>query len=127
VVLAALVVAWCAASYRAVGVEEDANALVSRAAFEDVSRAEMERAREDLQSASRFNADGTARILEGALLFASDRTVEAAAVARRATAEEPDNVEAWLLTYAVAPDGAAKQEAKREVRRLNPWAADAPP
>jgi hypothetical protein len=121
---AGLVVAWCVLSYRGVGIEEDAEQLAARASLRALPAEVIEDAREDLRSAGRFSADNTALLTEGSLLSASRRRAEGAAIARRATEEEPDNVVAWILAYATAPDAAERAAAKREVARLNPWAAD---
>jgi hypothetical protein len=124
VLLAALVVAWSILSHRAVGQEEQGRELAARAAFGDVPRPEIDQALDDLRSAGRYRADSGPLIAEGALLYAADRRAEAAEIGRRATAEESENVEAWFLVYSAARDERQRAAARREVARLNPWAAD---
>jgi hypothetical protein len=124
VVLAAPVVAWSVLSHRAVGQEERGRELATRAAFGSVPDAEIEQALDDLRSAARYRADKGPLIAEGALLFAARRRADAAAIARRATDDEPDNLDAWFLAYSAASSERERAAAKRQVARLNPWAAD---
>ena len=77
-----------------------------------------------LRSAARYRADKGPLVAEGALLFAARRRADAAAIARRATDNEPDNLDAWFLAYSAASGERERAAAKREVARLNPWAAD---
>jgi hypothetical protein len=124
VLLAALVVAWSVVSHRAVGQEERARELATRVAFGNVPARQIDEALADVRSAGRYRADRGPLIAEGALLYAAGRRTEAAEIARRAIDEEPDNVEAWFLAYSSAGDEQGRAAAKREVARLNPWAAD---
>jgi hypothetical protein len=124
VVLAALAVAWSVLSHRAVGQEERGRETATRAAFGNVPGAEIERALDDLRSAARYRADQGPLVAEGALLFAAGRRAAAAVIARRATDEEPDNLNAWFLAYSAASGKRERAAAKRHVARLNPWAAD---
>jgi hypothetical protein len=124
VLLAALAVAWSVLSYRAVEVEDDARELATRAAFGNVPAAQVEQALDDLRAAARYTAGNGPLIEEGVLLYAVGRRSEAAEIARRATTDEPDNLEAWFLAYSAAAGERSRAAAKREVGRLNPWAGD---
>jgi hypothetical protein len=124
VLLAALMVGWSVLSYRAVSAEQDARKLAARAAFGNVPGAQIEQALDDLRAAARYTAGNGPLIEEGVLLYAADRRSEAAEIARRATADEPDNLEAWFLAYSAALGEGSRAAAKREVGRLNPWAGD---
>lgn len=122
--LAAPVVAWSILSHRAAAQEEQGRELAARAAFGSVPPAEIEGALDDLRSAGRYRADKGPLIAEGALLSAAGRRAEAAEVARRATDEEPDNLEVWFLAYSAARDEQERAAARRQVARLNPWAVE---
>jgi hypothetical protein len=124
VLLAALAVVWSVLSYRAVGADEEARKLATRAVFGNASGARIEAALDDLRAAARYTAGNEPLIEEGVLLYAVGRRGEAAEIARRATADEPDNLEAWFLAYSAASDERSRSAAKREVNRLNPWAGD---
>jgi hypothetical protein len=124
VVLAVLVGAWLALGLRAVELEEDGNATLERARAGPVPIEEVRRARRDLQRARRFSSDLAPLVDEGNLLAAVGRAEEAARIAARATTEEPENLEGWLLAYRVAPDRARAQAALRRIGGLNPLVPD---
>jgi hypothetical protein len=57
---------------------------------------------------------------QGQLLLAVGRTREAAAIAQRAVADEPDNLQAWSLVFATARSSADRRRTLAQLRRLNP-------
>jgi hypothetical protein len=123
VLTAALVVTWSILSYRAVGQEEKGRELAARAAFGSVPGAQVEQALGDLRSARRYRMDNGPLIARGVLLYAAGRRAAAAEIGRRATDKEPDNLDAWFLAYSAAPDARQRDAARREIARLDPWAA----
>jgi hypothetical protein len=127
VLLAAGVVAWAALSYYAVGAEQDARKLANRVAFGHVPSAQINQAVDDLHRAERYSLSNGPLVAEGVLVYAAGRRREASEIARRATAAEPDNLDARFLEYSAAPDARSRAAAKREVARLNPWAGDSLP
>ncbi|MEA2364199.1 MAG: hypothetical protein QOD71_3344 [Thermoleophilaceae bacterium] len=125
VAVAVLVGAWLLVSYRGVTLEAQGQALLDRAHNQGITAAELSRGRQELDRARRFSADTSPLLTEGQLLDATRDRVGAARIATRLTKEEPENVGAWFLAYFTAgPDKARAKHALRELRRLNPWAAD---
>jgi tetratricopeptide (TPR) repeat protein len=122
VVMAVLVGAWLALGVRAVALENDGRAVVARARTGPVPPAQVNEALDDLAKAGRFSPDQSPLIHEGELLTAVGRADEAKAVAKRATDAEPDNLQAWFLTWVLAePNSQAKAHAKAQLLQLNPW------
>jgi hypothetical protein len=124
VLLAVVVAAWLAVSFRNARLEADGQAVATRAQQEPIPASEVEQARDDLRSAGRLSPDQAPRVVEGGLLLASGHRGEAAALARQAVADEPDNVDAWFLAFASARDRAEAIRAKGQILRLNPWAGE---
>ena len=122
VVTAVLVGAWLALGVRAVALENDGRAVVARARAGPVPPAQVNEALDDLAKAGRFSPDQSPLIHQGELLTSVGRTDEAKAVAKRATDAEPDNLQAWFLTWVLAdPNSPAKADAKARLLQLNPW------
>jgi Flp pilus assembly protein TadD len=122
VVLALLAVAWLGFGVRDTRLQSDADAVLAKARTGPVPRAEVDTAVAEYNKAGRLSPDQAPLISQGNLLLAVGRAAEARAVARRATAAEPDNLQAWLLKWQAAyPKTPAKAHAKAEVLRLNPW------
>ena len=65
-------------------------------------RPQVNEALDDLAKAGRFSPDQSPLIHQGELLTSVGRTDEAKAVAKRATDAEPDNLQAWFLTWVLA-------------------------
>jgi hypothetical protein len=124
VLLALLVGVWLALGLRAVLLQDDADAVLARARTGHVSPAEVNSALDDYAKAGRLSPDQTPLIHQGELLYAVRRPVAAEGVARRATNAEPDNLQAWFLTWAIAQPGSPeKTYAHDRLLELNPWFA----
>jgi hypothetical protein len=124
VVLALCVGAWLALGYRAIKLEEKGQAAIADVQRGPISPAKQREALEALDDARFLNADQAPNLIEGNLrLFLSGRA-EAAALARKVTSKEPENVSGWFLAY-LAETGAAKRDAIRRVSELDPWAGEA--
>jgi hypothetical protein len=120
VVLAVLVLAWLALGVRAVRLEADAQGVLDRARTESVSPAEVSRAMDFLDRARKLSPDRGPLVKQGQLQLAVGHPREAAALARRAVAEEPDNLQAWSLVFATARTTAVRRRTLTQLRRLNP-------
>jgi len=116
-----LAVAWLAFGVRAVRLEDEADAVLTRARAGPVSKGEVDRARERLQQSEKLNPDQGPLIKEGQLLYATGLDREAAFIARAVTVHEPDNLQGWFLAWAADPDPKSKRNALDELRRLNPY------
>jgi hypothetical protein len=127
VLFAVVVAAWLAVSYRDAELQQRGRAVELHAQEKSLSRAEVRRGRDLLHRSRRLRADITPLISEAGLLINVGRKKEAAAIARRITGMEPDNVDAWYVAYGTAPTPRKSRQALDQIRRLNPWAADALP
>jgi hypothetical protein len=122
VVLALLAVLWLGVGVRDERLQSDADAVLAKARTGPVPPGEVNAAVADYNKAGRLSPDQAPLISQGNLLLAAGRQGDALAVARRATAAEPDNLQAWLLKWQAAyPKTPVKADAKAEVLRLNPW------
>jgi hypothetical protein len=127
VAVALFAVAWLALSLRASRLEEEGREVVERAEQGSVSKAEVSAGLDALRRARRFNVDSDARIAEAALLAGAGRGKQAIAVGERVVADEPENLEAWVLVYlsaAFASDEDRAASALRRLDALNPQLAD---
>jgi hypothetical protein len=127
VAVALLVAVWLALSLRATRLEADGREVVERAQRGAVTHAEVEEGLDDLRRARRFNADQDVRLAEVALLTEAGRADEAAVLALRVVADEPDNLDAWVFLYLGAVlkrDEALRARALRAVENLNPQLAE---
>jgi hypothetical protein len=125
VLLAALALGWLVASYHGVRQIEQAQDLVQAYQPGKLPTVRMAAAVDDLEFGRRFSADNAFLLTEAALRWAAGRRREAAELAREATEREPDNVGAWYFAYAVSDSKGRRRAIRREIARLNPWAADA--
>jgi hypothetical protein len=124
VALALVAGAWLALGVRAVGLEDDAEAVIKQARAGPVPPVRVNSALGDLAKAGRLSPDQAPLVQQGELLVAAGHDDEARAVAKRATESEPDNLQAWYLAWFVAaPNSPEKAQAKRRVLELNPWFA----
>jgi hypothetical protein len=124
VVIALLVGAWLALGVRAVALETDARPVIDRARAGPIPASEANKALDDLAKAGRLSPDQSPLIRQGELLAAIGREDDANAVAKRATEAEPDNLQAWFLTWVLADPGTTeKAHAKARLLELNPWFA----
>jgi hypothetical protein len=120
--LVLLVLGWLVVGARAVRLEDQAGAVIDRArAGQPVSEAEMRQARDRLVQARDLSPDLGPKIKEGQLAEALGRKHEAALLAGAAATEEPDNLQAWFLAWAAAPDDQAREQTLAQLRRLNPF------
>jgi hypothetical protein len=121
VVIAVLAVAWLGLGLRAVRLEDQAEATVDRARAGPVSAEEVQRARDKLHEAKRFNPDQGPVIQEAALMEAVGDEHAAGLLARAVTLREPDNLQAWFIAWAADENPESKEQALDELRRLNPY------
>jgi hypothetical protein len=122
VVLALIVGVWLAFGLRSVRLMDDGDAVMARASH--ATPAEVDSALADYAKAGRLSPDQAPLIHQGELLLAAGRQGEAAAIARRATEVEPDNLQAWYLAWRAAfPHTPAEEQAKQRLIELNPWFA----
>jgi hypothetical protein len=121
--VALLVLAWLALSLRAFHQEAEGREVLDHAQLGHIGDAEVSRGLDALRRARSFNADAEPLLAEVQLLVAAGRDREAAAVAKRLVAQEPDDLEGWIalsLAATVTHDRALRARALREVKRLNP-------
>jgi hypothetical protein len=123
IVVALGVAAWLVVGYRALQLEENAQGAVTDIQHGKISPERAEEALSDLDKARFINPDPAPDLIEGNLQLFYRGAEPAAALARKVTAKEPDNVSGWFLAY-LAETGAAKREAVRRIRELDPWAGD---
>jgi hypothetical protein len=121
IAVAAVVLAWLAFGFRAVRLEDQADAVVKRAHAGKVSTADVRQARDRLHEAERLNPDRSPDLTEGELLYAIGRDREAVQVGRAVIADEPENTQAWYLAYAAERNRSVRLAALARLRQLNPW------
>ena len=87
---------------------------------EAIGPADAPRAQRLLQDAAARTSDTTPLLREAQLMLFADRRRDAIEAARRATREEPENAQAWLLLSQAAADsdGRLAAEAQRRLRIL---------
>jgi predicted Zn-dependent protease len=120
--LALLAVAWLGSGLRSARLQDDGDAVLANATFGPIPAAQVKSAEDDYAEAGRLSPDQTPLIHQGQLLYAVGRRGDALGVAHRATAAEPDNLQAWYLTFQATPPGSAERAyAKKRVEALNPW------
>ena len=117
--LAMLVVAWLAVGYRDVELTDEGTQALLSGRGGPVGAGDLRRGQRALQDARFLSPNLTPLVDEGYLLAAAGRRDAAAAVARRATAEEPENVDGWLLTYLTAPER-ERAAVRRRIGELDP-------
>jgi hypothetical protein len=127
VAVALLVATWLALSLRATRLEAEGRGVMERAQHGEVTPAEVEEGLDDLRRARGFNADQDVLLAEVALMTEAGRADEAAVVAERVVANEPDNLDAWVFLYlgaVLTRDEARRARALRAVENLNPQLAE---
>jgi hypothetical protein len=120
--LALLVLGWLVVGLRAVRLEDQAGAVIDRArAGEPVTQADVRQAQDRLRQARDLSPDLTPMLKEGQLEEALGRKHSADLIARAVAIEEPDNLQAWFLAWAAAPDDRSREQSLGQLRRLNPF------
>lgn len=121
VVVAAVACVWLVAGWRSSHLLADAERPSGSA---KIDAAELERRRDMLDDARRWNPDPTPDIREGQLLVIADRDREAVRLLQEVVEREPENYEAWLVLRqaAVRVDPPLSRRATLEALRLNPLA-----
>ena len=117
--LATLVVAWLAVGYRDVELTDEGTQVLRSGRAGPVTPDDLRRGQRSLHDARLLSPSLAPLVDEGYLLAAAGRRDEAVAVARRATAEEPENVDGWVLTYLTAPDH-ERAAVRRRIGELDP-------
>jgi tetratricopeptide (TPR) repeat protein len=114
--------AWLAVGLRSARLQDDADKVLPQVKRGPVATEVIDSALSEYSKAERLSPDQTPLIKSGQLLWAAGRKDDARAAARKATEAEPDNLQAWELSYLVAdPKSPARRHAKAELLRLNPW------
>ena len=117
--LAALVVTWLAVGFRDVELSDEGTEVLVQARAGPVGPDELRRGRNAFQEARLLSPNLGPIVDEGYLLVAAGRRAQAAGIARRATAAEPENVDGWLLAYLAAPDR-KRPAVRRKIGELDP-------
>lgn len=123
VVGAVLSALWLGGNLRALDRENDAVVAMGRAIGNGAKPADLARADRDFARARRFAPDAPVRLKEaGVLVGASPR--RSAALLHRVLSDEPDNVEGWLIAYALSNGRGdpRRARARRRVLALDPHA-----
>jgi hypothetical protein len=116
--------AWLTVGLRVVALEDEGEKAIESARRQPLDSAEIERARDALESAQSLTADPAPELIEGRLSAATGRRDEAVAFAIRVIAEEPENVDAWYLAHVSSEDPKGLALTRRRVRELNPLLGD---
>ena len=121
VVVAVVACVWLVVGWRSSHLVADAERPSGSA---KIDAAELERRRDMLDDARRWNPDPTPDIREGQLLVIADRDREAVRLLQEVVEREPENYEAWLVLRqaAVRVDPPLSRRATLEALRLNPLA-----
>jgi hypothetical protein len=116
--------AWLAVGLHVIALEEEGEKAIESARRHPLDRAEIQRARDALESAQSLTADPAPELIEGRLSAATGMKDEAVAFAIRVIAEEPENVDAWYLAHLWTEDPSGLALSRRRVRELNPRLGD---
>jgi hypothetical protein len=120
--LALLVGVWLAFGIRSVRLTDDADNVLPQVQRHPVAPEVVDSALSEYAKAERLSPDQTPLIKQGQLLWADGRKAQARAAARKATDAEPENLQAWELSYLVADKKTPqRRHAKAELLKLNPW------
>jgi hypothetical protein len=121
VAVAVVACLWLVAGLRSTRLQADADRRIPAA---QVDEAEVNRKRDLLADARRFNPDPAPEIREAQLLLFIDRDRDAVRLLQDVVEREPENYEAWLglRQAALDVDPALARQATREALRLNPLA-----
>ncbi len=125
--IALLATVWLGLSLRATRLEAEGMDVVDAAERGELSRAQLDDGMDALRRSRRFNEDNESRLAEAALLARAGRPKDAITVARRVVADEPQNIEGWILLYLgaiVTDDRGLATEAVNELDALNPQLAE---
>jgi predicted Zn-dependent protease len=128
VAVALLAGAWLVLGVRALDLQSDAESVRSGPQGAALTPDDADRARSFLHRARLLSVDKSPLLNEGVLLLATGRREEGVAILERVVAEEPDNLEAWIVLYNVysrSSDAKRAREALRRIRALNPLAEEA--
>ena len=116
--------AWLVLGLHVIALEEEGEKAIESARRQPLDRAEIQRARDALESAQSLTADPAPELIEGRLSAATGRRDEAVAFAIRVIAQEPENVDAWYLAHISSEDPRGLALTRRRVRQLNPLLGD---
>jgi hypothetical protein len=119
--LALVVLAWLAFGFRAVRLQDEADAVVKKAQHGKVSAAEVRQAHDRLDAAKRLNPDRSPDLEDGQLLYVTGHAREAVDVGNRVIADEPENAGAWYLAYVAEKNRTVRLARLAHLKRLNPW------
>lgn len=99
---------------------QDLFAAVSEEGLASVAPEDIERARDRLERASDLRPGTTALVAQVFLERSAGRPAEAEALARRAVGRESENVATWQALFATTRDAEEREQAERELLRLDP-------
>ena len=113
---------------RALDLQAEAESVRSGPQGATLTSDDVERARNSLHGARLLSVDKSPLLNEGLLLLATGRGDEGLAILERVVAEEPENLEAWIVLYSIysrSSDAKLAREALGRIRALNPLAGEA--
>jgi hypothetical protein len=125
VAVALLAGAWLVLGVRSIDLQSDGRAVLARAQSGALATDELRRGQSLFRRAREFNADKTPLLDEAFLLSAAGRRREGIAAAERLVAEEPDNVDGWIVVYLGSRELGERERAAQalsRLRALNPLA-----
>jgi tetratricopeptide (TPR) repeat protein len=127
VAVAFAAIAWLALGLRAIHLEAEGRQVLENAQRGEITRSELQEGLDLLRRAQRANPDKDPRLAESVLLIEAERENAAITLAERVMADEPENLEGWLVLYLAAIRTGDRPRAARVLRRiehLNPQVAD---
>jgi hypothetical protein len=115
---------WLAGNLRSVERTREASVAMGRAVAGGARPADLDAAHRLFARARRFGPDTTLKVDEAGILVLGRSKRRAAPLIHQAVREEPDNVQAWVLSYGLAngPHDPLAVRARRQVKRLDPRA-----
>lgn len=128
VAVALLAGVWLVLGVRALNLQSEAESVRSGSQSAALTPDDVNRARSLLRRARLLSVDKSPLLNEGILVFATGRREEGVAILKRVVAQEPDNLEAWIVLYNIysrLSDSKDARKALHRVRALNPLAAEA--
>jgi hypothetical protein len=126
-VVALVALAWLAIGLRSTLLEENGRDALARSEGSRLAADDLAQALDDLDGARFANPGTTTRLVEARLLAADGRPDAALAVAEEVAADEPENIEAWVLVHLAAlatKDDRRAEHSLAAIRGLNPQLAD---
>jgi hypothetical protein len=127
VAVALAAIAWLALGLRAIHLEAEGRQVLENAQRGQVTPSELREGLDLLRRAQRVNPDKDPRLAEVVLLIEAGRENAAIDLAERVMADEPENLEGWLVLYFAAirtGDASRAVRALGRIEDLDPQVAD---